>query len=207
MIVVIMLMHTVSLALQLPSCVNILNLCPNVKLSSPVYFGNGATCPKLSDQTIDISTKMKIYFEIYVTQDDFEGALLYKLQRYVEYDDQYNIDTSATETNRDGSKCVQMLVAWKMKDYKLFLHVALVEHAKEFTWNESELKNLYDKNCDWLKEYNDTISDIWFIDDNMVLKTTSNVRDLKGNFRLSISISEEERDEYAMRPLYVDLER
>jgi hypothetical protein len=45
------------------------------------------------------------------------------------------------------------------------------------------------------------------MDDNVVLKMTFNAIDLKRAFELSISISEEERNDYAMRPLYVDPER
>jgi hypothetical protein len=199
-----MLMHIISLDIQLPSCVTIHNQCLNIELVSPVYFGNGAVCPKLSDQQIDISTEMKARFEINTIQDEFEGALLFKLQRHS--GNQYSADTSTIETNKNGAKCVQMLAAWKVKDSKPLLHVLLIEHAKEFTWNEDNLKKLYDKNFGWLKEYNDAISDTWLMDDNMALKTSFEVRGLKGNFELSISIFEE-KDDYAIRPLCIDLER
>jgi hypothetical protein len=200
-----MLMHAVSLELQLSVCVTIHNQCSNTKLVSPVYFGNGAVCPKLSDQQIDIGAKMNDSFKINPTQDEFEGALLYKLQRYFESDDRYNVDVSTTETDENEAKCVQLLVAWKMKDSKPFIYVVLVEHAKEFTWDENELRKLYDKNHSRLKECDATISDTWFIDDNVALKTSFKVRGLKGDFELSMSISEENRDDDAMRPICVDL--
>jgi hypothetical protein len=207
MIAVTMLIYIVSLVLQFPSCVNIFNLCLNTKLISPVYFGNGAICPKLSNQQIDISTAMKACFEINATQDDFEGALLLKLQKYVGSNDQCNMNTLATETNKSEEKCVQMLVAWKVEDSKHFLHVVLIEHAKEFNWNEDELRKLYNKNHNRLKQYNGIISDTWLMDDNRALKTSFKVRNTKENFELNISISEEEKDDYAIRPLYVNLER
>jgi hypothetical protein len=78
----------------------------------------------------------------------------------------------------------------------------LVEHAKEFTWNEDKLKKLYDANQGWLKKYDKTVSY-----DNMALKTTFKVEDLEGIFELSISISEEEGNMHAMRPLCIDFER
>jgi hypothetical protein len=198
-----MLMYTISLNFQLPVCVTIHNQCLNIELISSVYFGNGVACPKLFDQQIDIDATMRIWFEINTTQDEFEGCLLYKLQRNLH--DQYSMDTSITEINRNEVTQVYMLVAWKMKDSKPFVRVVLVEHTKEFVWNEDKLKKLYDRNCGWLKKYNDIISDTWFIDTDAILKTTFKVKELEKNFELSISISEEERNDYAMKPLRVDL--
>jgi hypothetical protein len=206
MLVVITLMHTVSLKLQLPACVTIHNQCSNIKLVSPIYFGKGTICPKLSSQRMDIGTEMDASFEIYATQDVFEGALLYNLQRYSESDDQRNIDILTKETNKNEAKYVQMFVAWKMEDSKPLLYLVLIEHTKEFIWNENELRKLYNKNHNRLKEYDDAIPDGWLIDNNMVLETSFEVRGLKGDFELSIFVSEEKRRDY-MRPLCIDLER
>jgi hypothetical protein len=200
-------MYIISLDLQLLLCVTIYNQCSNTKLASPVYFGNGISFPTPPNQQIDTNTKMRVYFEINATQDNFEGALLFKLQRYVGFNDQHNIDTLTTETNKNDTKCVQLLVAWKVKDSKPFLYVVLIEHAKEFIWDKNKLKSLYDKNHSRLKEYDDVIPDTWFIDDNIALKTSFKARSLKKVFELNISISEEERDDYAIRPLCVDLTR
>jgi hypothetical protein len=207
MINITVLMCTVSLDLQLPACVIIHNQCLNTKLVSPIYFGNGAVCPKLSDQQIDIDAKMNASFEIYATQDDFESALLYKLQRYSKPNIQSDTNTLTTETNENKAKCVQIFIAWKMKESKPFIYAVLVEHIKEFIWNEDELRKLYDRSCGWLKEYDSTISDTWFIDDNMILETSFKVRGSKGNFELSIFIAEEEENYYAMRPLCINPKR
>jgi hypothetical protein len=204
MIAVIMLMYTISLELQLPALVTIHNPCSNIELVSPVYFGNGAVCPKLSDQQIDIGTEMNASFEIYTIQDEFEGALLYKLRRYS--DIQHTIDTSTKEDKENEEKCIQMFIAWKMKDSKPFVYVVLVEHSKEFIWDKDALRKLYNKNHNRLKEYNSIMPDIWLMDNDMVLKISFKVRGSKGNFELGISISEEERNDY-MRPLCVDFER
>jgi hypothetical protein len=200
-----MLIYAASLDLQLPVCVTIHNQCSDIELASPVYFVNSAAYPRLSIQQIDIDTTMRVCFEIYITQEVFEGALLFKLQRYSGI--QYNMDTLTTETNENETGCAQMLIAWKMKDSKLFVYAVLVKHVKKFIWNEDKLKRLYYENHNWFKEYNDTISDTWYMDDNMTLKTSLKLRGMKGNFELNISISEGERDDYVMRPLYVDLER
>jgi hypothetical protein len=66
---------------------------------------------------------------------------------------------------------------------------------------------LYYENLGWFNEYNGSTSHTWFLDNNMVLKTSFKIRELKENFELSISISEEEKDDYAMRPLCLDLKR
>jgi hypothetical protein len=195
-------MYTFRLVLQLLSCVTIRSRYPNIKLVSPVYFGSGVVCPKLYNQQVDINTAMRACFEINTTQDEFEGALLFKLQRHT--DNQHNIDTSTTKT--DGKTHVYMLIAWKVKDVKLFAYLVLVEYVKEFTWNEDKLKKLYYENRSQLKEYDDTISDIWSLNDNMVLQTSLDASDLRGNPKFSISISEEEY-KYAMKPLCVDLKR
>jgi hypothetical protein len=205
LIVVTMLICTISLKFQSPASIIIHNQCLNTELVSPVYFGNGVVCPKLSDQQIDIDVAMKIRFEIYATQDEFKGALLYKLQR--NFNNQYGMDTLNTDANNSEAKYVYMLLAWEMKDSEHFAYVALVEHTNELVWNEDKLKKLYDKNHNLLKKYDETISDTWLMDDNVILKTSSKVRNSEGYFVLSISVSEEERDDYTMRPLCVDLER
>jgi hypothetical protein len=202
-----MLTHIISLDLQFPTCIFIQNQCSNTELVSPVYFGDGVVCPKLFDQRLDIGTKMTTSFAINATQDEFEGTLLYKLKRHVKSDGQCNTSTSTTEANKNETVHVHMLVTWKMKDAKPLVRAILLEHTEEFIWNESRLVELYNKNHSRTKEYADAISFTWLMDDNVVLKTTFILRSLKGKPELSISISEEEKDEYAMKPLCVDLER
>jgi hypothetical protein len=201
MIVVIMLTYTVSLALQLPPSVTIHNQCPNIELVAPIYFGNGAVCPRLSGQQIDIGTAIKIRFEINPIQDEFEGALLYKLQRRPDR----NGTNTFTEANEKTH--VHMLVAWRVRHSKPFVYVVLIKYTKEFIWNEDRLRKLYSKNHNRLKKQVGTTLDTWLIDDNITLKTAFRVKNLKECFELDISISEKERDDDAMRPLYVNLKR
>jgi hypothetical protein len=188
--------------------VNIHNQCSNTKLISLVYFCNDAVCPKLSDQQIDIGTKMKACFEINATQDDFEGALLFKLQREESRSNIYlsNLFVQQKYSN-DEAKCVRMLIAWKVRISKIFLYVSLVEHAKNFALNEEILKKLYSKNQNWIRRYNDIRSDTWIMDDDTVLKTTSSARDFKGILELSVSIFEGKKSGLDMRPLGVNFKR
>jgi hypothetical protein len=89
----------------------------------------------------------------------------------------------------------------------LYTYVTLVEHAKAFIWNRDKLNKLYHEGYDRLKERTDITSDTWLVDNNMTLKMTFCARDLEGNPELSISISEEEKGDYIMRPLLIDPER
>jgi hypothetical protein len=200
-----MLIYAVSLKFQLAACITIHNRCSNTKLASPIYFGSGAVCSRLSNQQIDIGTKMKASFEINPTQYDFEVILLSRLKIYS--NGQHNMDTLTTKTKKKEAECVQMLAAWKVNDFKPLVYVVLVEHTKKLTWNEDKLKKLYDKNCGWLKEYDSATSYTWFIDDDMTLRTTVKVRNLKRILELDIYISEKKRDDYAMRPLSINLKR
>jgi hypothetical protein len=202
-----MLIYAVSFILQLPSCITIHNQCSNTTLAAPVYFCNGAMSPKLFDRKIGIGTEAKTSFKIDTIKNKFEGVLLFKLKKHVESDSQQNIDTSSAETAENDAMHIHMLVICEVKDAKSFVYVALVDDTKVFTWDEDKLKKLYNKNCGWLKKYNDTMSNIWLVDDNTTLKMTFNVKNSRKDFELSITISEEERTDYAVRPLFVDLER
>jgi hypothetical protein len=197
---VIILMCIVSFELQLPLRIIIHNQCSNTKLVSPVFFGNNAICPKLSGQQVDIGIETRSDFEIEIAQNEFEGALIFKLQIYS--DNKYDMDTSTTETNE--ATCIQMFIAWKVEDIS-FVHIVLIEHTKEFIWDQDKLRKLYDKNYNWLKKYDSTKSATWQVDDNIILETAFEVNSLP--YKLCISISEEKKSDYAMKPLCIDLER
>jgi hypothetical protein len=117
------------------------------------------------------------------------------------------MDTSTMEIDKDEATHIHMLAAWEMKDAKPFACVILIEHTKEFTWNENKLKELYYKNRSWLKEFGGTTSYTWFMDNHMVLKTTFIAKDLKRTPEISISVYEKEKDASTMRPLWMDTER
>jgi hypothetical protein len=185
-----MLIYAVSLELQLSLCVNIFNQYSNVKLVSPVYFGNGAVCPKLSNQQLEIGAIMNDSFEITITQDELDVALLFKLQKCSNW---HNTDTSTTETNKNKATHAYMLITWKVRDSKPFVCVVLVENDKAFTWNEDKLKELYEKNSSWFNRYNDIVSNTWLVV-------------LRGNSELSVYISKGEYA-HAIKPSWIDVER
>jgi hypothetical protein len=205
MIIVIMLIYNVSLTLRLPLCMNIHNQCSNTKLVLPVYFGNGTVHLKLSGRQIDTSTKMNASLGINATQNNFKGVLLFKLQIYS--DSQHNVNTSTKKANKEKEKYVYMLVVCKMKNSNPFAYAALIEYTEEYIWSENELKKLYDQNHDQFKKYNGATSGTWLMSNNMILKTSLNVIYSKRKFELGISISEEKKRDYAMRPFRINLKR
>jgi hypothetical protein len=206
-IIVIMLIYVASLEFQLPACIVIHNHCLNTTLTAPVYYGYGAVCSELSDRQIDIDTKMRISFKIDTIENNFDCALLFKLKKHVESDDQHIIETSTTETDENKTRHVYMLVIWGMKDANAFIYVVLVEHTKGFNWNEDELRRLYYENYDRLKKYDGVTPDTWMIDNNVLLKTKFKLKGSKRNPKLSISISEGRKNDHAIRPFCINLER
>jgi hypothetical protein len=199
LLMLIVLIYTVGLPIPLLVKLNIHNQCLNVDLVSPTYTTtNELECHRPPDykvragDTMRSNLMVKSYYKPY-------GILIYKIQIKQEHE--------STETE-DISNDVHLLVAWKFSEFKkLFADVLLVEHAKDFVWNEDKLKKPYYKNHGQLRKHNNTISDTWLVGNNIVLKTTFSARDLKEDTELSISISEEEKGDYAVRPFYIHLER
>jgi hypothetical protein len=136
-------------------------------------------------------------FEI-KSYDAFYGVLGYVVEQIHGY----------TESGKKNTSYVaNILVFWEISESKeIYVYVLLVEHNKKFHWCKDELKKLYNNNRDQFKKYNGTISKTWSINNNIALKMTSRVRNIKENFEINISISEE-KDNHAMRPLCVDIER
>jgi hypothetical protein len=195
----IVLMYAVSLPVQLSIKLNIHNQCLDVNLVSPVYItSDGLECHKAPDYKVYAGDTMRSGFII--KSDISCGALIYKLQGGQSHE--------SIEIGENTSSAVCLLVVWKIFEYKeLYADILLVKHASAFTWNEDKLRKFYYENRDRLKEYTDTISDTWLMDDNMILKTSFSARDLRGILELSISISEEEKFSHVMRPFCINPER
>jgi hypothetical protein len=195
----IMLIYAISLSIRPSFKLTIHNQCLNVSLTPPVYVtGDGLECHRPPDYKVYAGDTMKSGFIIKSDNVSY-GVLIYRLQRKQSHE--------STEIGKDTSNVVHLLVIWKIPDSKmLYADVLLIEHTEALIWNEDNLNKLYHKNRSRLKKYNDTVSYVWSMDHNTALKTTFSARVLKGNPKLSISISEE-KDEHAIRPLCVDLER
>jgi hypothetical protein len=196
--ILIVLMYTVSLCIQPSVKLNIHNQCWNVDLVFPTYTtGDGLECYRSPDYKVYAGETMRSAFIINKADNAFYGVLIYKLQRERLHE--------STEVDEDTSSATHLLVIWCIpKLNKFYTGVMLVEYDKALTWNR--LNKLYHANHDKLKMYTDITTDTWFMDDNMILKTTLSARNLNGNPELNISIFEE-GDEYAMRPFRIDLTR
>jgi hypothetical protein len=105
------------------------------------------------------------------------------------------------------STSIHILVIWKVNYSRSSVHIVLLKNIKGFKWNEEKLKKFYNKNYDRLVRYDDSTLYKWLLDDMMILKTAFEVMYFKRNFELSISISEEKKNVYAIRPLCVDEKR
>jgi hypothetical protein len=197
----IMLIYTARLSIQPSVKLNIHNRCLNVDLVSPTYItGNGLECCRSPGYRVYAENIMKSAFIIDESDDMPYGVLIYRLQRMQSHE--------SDEADKDTSSATHLLVVWRIsKSKKLYTYVTLVEHAKAFIWNRDKLNKLYHEGYDRLKERTDITSDTWLVDNNMTLKMTFCARDLEGNPELSISISEEEKGDYIMRPLLIDPER
>jgi hypothetical protein len=191
LLMLIILMYAVRLNIQPSFKLIIHNQCLNVGLVSPIYItGDGLECYRPPDYKAYVGDITRSGF---IIKSDFRsyGVLIYRLQR--------RQSLEFTEIAKNAF--------WRIFESRvLYAYVALVEYAKEITWNEDNLNKFYYVNHDRLKECNEIILDTWLMD-NMVLKMTFNARDLKGNPELSISISEEKKDSYTMRPFCINLKR
>jgi hypothetical protein len=176
------------------------NQCLNVNLVSPAYAtSDELKCHRSPDYKVRARDTMKSGFIINKSDNTSYGVLIYKLQGRQLYE--------SADAGEDTSSTARLLVVWRISEsMKLYADVLLIEHTKAFIWDRDKLNKLYHENHDRLNKYTNTISDTWLVDNNMVLKTTLNVRNLKGNTELNISVSEE-RDECAIRPFSINLKR
>jgi hypothetical protein len=178
------LTYAISLSIQ-PSCKLIIhNLCLNVDLVSPIYINVGKSeCyrpPKCKVSTGDVMRSVSI-----IELDDVfvGGVLIYELQR--------KRTCESTETGKDTSSTIHLLVAWKFSESKLYANIQLVECEKGFYWNKGDLKYLYRKNFGRLKWSHGSATETWLLDNNIALRAAFEIMD--ENCALYITLSEVER--------------
>jgi hypothetical protein len=144
-----MLIYIISLTLQSTMNVIINNQCPNIELTSPVYFTKDTTCHIQFPQQMNSDSSVKVGFRTSINENMFGGVLLYHLQR-----------------KEDKSISVQLLVIWRCESDELYSYTWLIEHESTLVWNKDKLKILYDR-------YNiryDT-HEKWLLDDGTELET------------------------------------
>jgi hypothetical protein len=183
LLMLIALIYAVRLTIRPSIKLIIHNQCLNVGLVSPIYItGNKIECHRPPKSKVCAGDRMKSSFTI-KSDDKSYGVLIYKLQEKQKHE--------STEISKDTSNNVHLLVVWCiLESDELYADVLLVEYDKGFTWNEDKLNKLHHENHDRLKKYDNTASYICFMNNNMALKTTFNVKYLKGTHELNISITE-----------------
>jgi hypothetical protein len=191
------LIYVVSLVLQSSVSLNIYNKYQDINLTSPVYFIHGGKWHAVPVQEIGIDTEMRSYIEFDSGQNVLEGALVYKLQR--------RQHAESDKLIQNESKIVQLLVALHAEHTReTHVHALLVEHDKEFDWDEDKLKRIRQK---YWHSFNAVVSSIgnnWLLNDETMLTTTG--KTMNGGYRWNISISKRVRDN-AIGPLWVDTTR
>jgi hypothetical protein len=78
--------------------IKINNLCLGLELTSPVYVNNNDTaCHVSPSQQTDTGAIMEACFGMAIRQDDFKGALLYKLRRKYTNRTDSHLNSSSTK--------------------------------------------------------------------------------------------------------------
>jgi hypothetical protein len=186
-----------SFALQSPVLLNIHNLCQDINLMYPICFMNGGKWHVIPEQETDVNTIMSNHLEFDFEQDILEGALLYKIQ--------WKQHTESNEFVKDGSKDIQLLVAWHVEHMEgLHIRALLVEHDKEFNLDEDKLRRLYQKYWHLLKAQIDPNRSNWMLNDTITLVTAVDV--MYGGYRWDVLIIKGKGDDFK-RPLWIDAER
>jgi hypothetical protein len=188
----IILIYIISIAIQSAIDIAIENHCPNIKLTSPVYFTKDVTCRIQFPQQVDSKSRVDVNIKTGMARDTFGGILLYHI-----------------EGKEDTSISTQLFVIWGCKIDRIYshtwiyLHTWLVEYEYTLTWNEDRLKQLHDVYSSQYEVYFDTQE--WLLNDNTMLKTECETS--YGGPKMEVSIFEKEDLTHLVTPLWIDSER
>jgi hypothetical protein len=192
-------MYTVSFYAQLSFRLDIHNKCSNFDLVSPKYVtGDELECYDSPGDVYAGATRERFF--IIKSDNESYGVIVYKIRRKQKHE--------STKTSENTSSAVYLLVVWENSESKkLCADVLLIEYDKGFDWHKNNLNRLYYVNHGRLKECNGAISNTWLMNSDMALKTLFKVKGPRRSPELSISISEEKIDNYAMRPFCIHPKR
>jgi hypothetical protein len=172
------------------------NQCSDFKLTSPAYFGRNAIWIRFSDQKVDTNAMTRASFGRSIFKIEFEGALIYKLQRKKCIES--SLDSTFTE---DKPTNLQLLIIWESNNRDdVFVRALLIKHSNAITWDEDKLERLYSM-YRTQHTYGYFIEDTWLLDDATVLMTTSIWEEKRHT--TEVTISEGIRERNSMEPLSV----
>jgi hypothetical protein len=183
------------------------NLHPGLELTSPVYFSTGTTCYVSPSQQTDIGAAIKASFGIGFKQEEFRGALLYKLQR--KYANRTNNPpNSCTTPVKDTTTNIYLLVLWNIPDigYHHSSCACLLECTDDLIWDEDKLWALHHQyNDQFYKNYESRIIP-WLMNDGMVIKTAPDIA-YGPDCKLDVVVSEGTGKYNMYKPMKIDSER
>jgi hypothetical protein len=176
---------------------NIHNRCKDITLTSPVHFTHGGRWNVTPDQKIDVDSVMRNHLELDFERNRLEGTLIYKIQ--------WRQCAESDEFIQDESKSIQLLVAWCVDYTKgLDIRASLVEHDKDFNWDEDKLRGLHQKYWHLLDAQINPIGCNWLLNDRVVLETAIKV--MNGGCKWDVFIAEGIKNKLE-RPLWIDTTR
>jgi hypothetical protein len=171
MVIYSILIYITSLTIQSVINITIDNQCSNIKLTSPVYFVQDATCRIQFPQHVNSKSIMKARFITGISRSTFGGALLYRLQ-----------EKKYTSTR------TQLLVIWGYNSDKIYSHARLIEHESTLDWNKDKLKSLYNL---YNIQYNvPSHLGRWWLSEDRTLKTKCETS--HGGFEIKVIFPKEE---------------
>jgi hypothetical protein len=181
-------MHTISFSSFPTMKLNIHNECLDFKLKDQKYLSYDAGWKRYSVRETKVDSMMSIEFKF--SLETFEGIVMYELRR--EYAE---------------STTIQLFVAWKSEGYKKFCtYVHLLECDESFVWNETRLKEYYQRYTHRLCTYTSPIKNTWVIHDGTVLVTELALNFMNRDGRLNVTISEGIKDDYTKMPMGINPE-
>jgi hypothetical protein len=178
--------------------VTINNQCTNIELVSPECFIKDTTYNIHILQKVDSKSKMKLNFRIDMNGDTLGGVLLYHLQgrKNDEYDSRSDKNTSAS---------TQLLVIWRIRIDRFYLHALLIKHESTHVWNEHKLERLFHVYDNQYNLYSRDNPSDWLLDDSTVLNVEC--ESSHRGFEMEVIISEERSMLRPKKPFWVDSNR
>jgi hypothetical protein len=166
-------------------------------LVSPTHFTDyDLECHRPPDYKVYAGDTTRSGF-ISQVNNEFCAILIYRLQRKQLHE--------FTETSEDMSNTARLFAIWRAFESKLYAAVLVVEYNEGFIWNKNDLKELYDNNIYSSMLHPGFATEIWSLNDNVTLMTTSEI--MNEDSTVNITISEIEKYHSTRTPIHIDLKR
>jgi hypothetical protein len=168
------------------------NQCSYFKLVKREYSNTNIKWNKEFDVEVDTGNMTSAFLTS--SWVDFEGGLMYQLQRkHIKSDDQLELT------------CTLLLVIWKSEGYKKFrVLVLLMECDKTFCWYKIRPKEYCQKYVDRFSTYTGPIKNTWQTRDGTMLTTGLELDLMQRHDVLNITISDGIKDYHTEGSVWLD---